>query len=364
MENRINEYKCPCCGAPLIFDAAEQNLHCESCENDFSAETMQQLDEADGAVKAESKYDWENYTPRNFEDDGGIKLSGYSCPSCGAEVTGDDNLGATVCPYCGNSTIIKKQFEGTLRPDYVIPFKVDKKSAVNFFEEACKKAPFLPDEYRDKRKIEEMAGIYVPFWTFDCKCGAVIDYRGERISTWSDRDYIYTKTSYYRMLREGNIEYRNIPVDGSEKIDNTYMESLEPYFYDDAVEFNTAYLSGFIADKYDIAADECIPRANDRIKNSTSEAFDRTVVGYSSVRQTNSSFRFSDSKVRYALLPVWMFNVQYGGINYKYSINGQTGKVAGKFPICKKKRNIYFAKIFGISLAITAVIAALIFYYS
>ena len=153
----IQSYKCPCCGAPLAFNAAKQKLHCKSCGTDFDVDTMKQLDEANENGMTSSKYDWEHYEPRSFEDSETVNLSSYSCPSCGAEITGDDTLGSTVCPYCGNSTIVKGQFEGSLRPDYVIPFKLDKNAAMAEFEQAYKNAPFLPDEFKDKKKIEHPA---------------------------------------------------------------------------------------------------------------------------------------------------------------------------------------------------------------
>ena len=170
----INSYKCPCCGAPLVFSGNE--LRCESCDNTFPVETMQQMTEGMAEAGGESKYDWENYQPRSYEDTSEINLANYNCPSCGAQITGDDTLGSTVCPYCGQSTIVKGQFEGTLRPDYIIPFKVDKKTAMTAFEADFKNAPFLPDEFKSKKKIEEMAGVYVPFWMFDCDCDAYITY--------------------------------------------------------------------------------------------------------------------------------------------------------------------------------------------
>ena len=347
----IQNYKCPCCGDSLVFSGENQTLHCESCENDFELEALQQLSDAEGGVQ-ESKYDWENYEPRQFDDTETENLSGYTCPSCGAEITGDDTLGATVCPYCGNATIVKSQFEGALKPDYVIPFKKDKKAAIAEFEEAYKKAPFLPDEFKDKKRIAEMAGVYVPFWMFDCDCNASITYSAERVSTWSDSNYNYTKTDHYRLFRSGSVGFANIPVDGSQKADDAYMEAVEPFDYNDASNFNPAYLSGYLADKYDVSAEESIDRANERVKNSTEEAFAATTGAYTAVMPTASGINFSNGKIKYALLPVWMLNIKYRDTMYKFAINGQTGKVVGEYPVCKKKRNKFFAKVFGIAFAV------------
>ena len=356
----IQNYKCPCCTAPLAFGAGTETLVCESCGNSFPLETLQQFMEGSEASGGISKYDWGTYTPRSFEAEGELSLAGYSCPSCGAEITGDDTLGSTVCPYCGQATVVKGQFEGGLKPDYVIPFKLDKKSAMAAYEEACKKAPFLPDEFKVKKKIEEMAGVYVPFWMFDCDCDAAVSYNAQRVTAWSDSKYNYTKTDYFRLFRSGTVGFANVPVDGSKKADDAYMEAVEPFDYSEAVEFSPAFLSGFLADKYDVSAEESVERANERVKNSTVAAFADTTGLYTAVVPESERVSFSDGKIRYSLLPVWMLNIKYANVIYKFAINGQTGKVVGEFPVDSGKKWKYFAKIAGIGYAVAAVIAFLL----
>lgn len=352
----INTYKCPCCGAPLVFK--DDELHCESCDNKFPLETLQQLSDDLNNASKDSKYNWDVYEPRSYEDTSDIHLANYSCPSCGAQITGDDTLGSTVCPYCGQSTIVKGQFEGTLKPDFIIPFKIDKKAAIAAFEkEAATKLILLPDEFKDKKKIQEMAGIYVPFWTFDCDCDASIVYNGQRITVWSDANYRYTKTDFYKLYRSGEVGFENIPVNGSKKAEDAYMEALEPYNYEEAVNFSDVYLSGYLADKYDVSVQECVERANERVKNSTVKAFNETTTSFMNVFTENSSVAFDNGKVRYSLLPVWMLNIKYKNQMYKFAINGQTGKVVGEFPIDESKKNKYFLKVAGIAYVVFAAIA-------
>ncbi len=350
----IQNFKCPCCTAPLVF--SNEQLLCQSCGNSFSVEAMQEMTEGMADASGSSKYDWEHYEPRSYEDTSEINLANYSCPSCGASITGDDTLGATVCPYCGQSNIVKGQFEGTLQPDYIIPFKVNKKEAIAAFEADLKNAPFLPDEFKNKKKIEEMAGVYVPFWMFDCDCDAAITYNAERIIHWSDANYNYTKTDFFKLFRAGSISFANIPVDGSKKADDAYMEALEPYNYSDAVNFNGAYLSGYLADKYDVSVDDSIARANERVKNSTISAFKDTTDAYMVVIPENTRVNFTNGKVRYSLLPVWMLNIKYLDKVYKFAVNGQTGKVVGEYPVDKKKQWKYFARIAAIAYAVAAAV--------
>ena len=355
----IKSYKCPCCGAPLKFSEKKQKLSCAQCGNSFDTKTLEQLDEAEQGTSGESKYDWTEYEPREFDAAESEGFASYECPSCGAQITGDKAMGATMCPYCGNATIVEKQFSGSLKPDLVIPFKLDKKAAMAKFEEAAKQAPFLPNEFKDRRRIEKMTGVYVPFWLFGCDCDANIVYDANDVSHWSDRDYEYTKTDYYKIYRSGVIGFENIPVDGSKKAADNYMDALEPFDFSEAVDFNTAYLSGFLADKYDVDAKESVERANKRMKKTTEEEFART-VHHQWVTPIAAVTAFKNTKIRYALIPVWMLNIKYEGAMYKYAINGQTGKTVGEYPICKKKKWKYFFKVFGITLLIIIALYAII----
>lgn len=349
----VKSYQCPCCGAPLIFQG--EKLRCESCGNEFPPETLEEL----GARK-ESRYDWDHYEPRDFTQEEGGSLAGYSCPSCGAAITGDDSLGATVCPYCGNATIVKSRFEGGWRPDYLIPFKVDKQSAIAAFEQDFKTKPFLPDSFRNKKKMEEMTGIYVPFWMFDCDCRAQISYRAEQVTCWSDTDYDYTKTDHFMLLRSGQVGFANLPVDASKKADDAYMEAVEPYDYRDAVTFDPAYLSGYLAERYDVSAEDSVERANQRVKRSTEAAFYETTSGYTSVAPERTDVQFTNGKIRYALLPVWMLHIRYADQMYRFAVNGQTGKVVGQYPVDKKKKWGYFAKVAAICYGAAAAVAWLL----
>lgn len=352
----MENYKCPCCGAPLKFEPKSQKLGCLHCDNVFSLETIQQMTEDEAAASEASKYDWESYTPREFEDVEEFHLVNFVCPSCGAQLSGDNTMGSTVCPYCGNATIVRRQFKGALRPDYIIPFQVTKKEAIGALEKDFKKRPFLPDHFKDQKKIEEMAGVYVPFWMFDCDCNASATFRAQRIRTWSDAKYDYTKINHYRLFRRGRAEFSNVPVDASKKADDTYMQAIEPYRYDDAVEFSPGYLSGFLADRYDVDAKESSVRANERVVNSTIDALYDTAGFYINVIPETSSASISNGKVRYALLPVWMLNIKFEDKMYQFAVNGQTGKVVGEYPVDKGKKWKFFAKVAGVAYAAAAVI--------
>lgn len=298
---------------------------------------MQALAALDEQLKNEPADDmqWESTAGNEWESGETDGLRTYVCKSCGGEIVGDETTGATSCPFCGNPVVMMGQFSGALKPDYVIPFKLDKKAAKEALKKHYQGKRLLPKVFKDANHIDEIKGIYVPFWLFDADANADIRYKATRTSHWSDSDYNYTKTDYYSIWRSGSLGFCGVPVDGSSKIENDLMESIEPFDFSQAVDFQTAYLAGYLADKYDVDAEQSIVRANERIKTSTEQAFQSTVQGYVTVIPEYSGVRLFNTNAKYALYPVWILNTSWNGKQYTFAMNGQTGKLVGDLPLDK-----------------------------
>jgi hypothetical protein len=177
------------------------------------------------------------------------------------------------------------------------------------------------------------------------------------VRSWSDANYYYTETSHYSLLREGEVSFDHVPVDGSSKIENDLMESIEPYDFREAVDFRTAYLSGFLADRYDVPSETCVEEANGRIKRTAENLLYETAMGYTTVRAEHSAVRSHGGRVRYALLPVWLLTTNWNGNTYTFAMNGQTGKFVGNLPVDKKA---YWSWLGGLAVGITAVAFSLL----
>ncbi|PWL49047.1 MAG: hypothetical protein DBY39_01985 [Clostridiales bacterium] len=342
----VLEYQCPCCGATLKFASGTESMQCEYCGNTFDINVARQFTEATEQATAQSNFGWEQYEEGKEDWQGdGTEMFVYTCPSCGGQIMADANTAATRCPYCDNNAILRDRLSGVFRPDYVIPFQVPKEEAKKQLEKFCKGKKLLPKEFWKKNRIEEITGVYVPFWLFGCDSHADMQYRATKVFSWSDHDYEYTRTDHYLLLRAGDMSFDKVPVDGSAKMADNYMEAIEPYDYSAMQEFDTAYLSGYLADKYDQDAEASKPRANQRIENSTQTAFTATTLGYATVLPQSTVVRFDRGCVHYALLPVWMMNTVYQDKTYTFAMNGQTGKFVGELPISRKR---YWAWVGGL----------------
>ena len=341
---------CPACNAEVSFRPGDKEATCPSCGAEFEVEALLAL----AARKAEAKQDamtWDTQAGSEWDEGETDGLRVYGCKTCGGEIVADETTGATHCPYCGNPVVLSGHFAGALKPDLVIPFQVDKRAAIAALNNHYKGKLLLPRVFKDQNHIEEVKGLYVPVWLFDADADADIHYRASRTRSWSDSEYRYTETTYYSVYRCGGIGFENVPVDGSTKMEDALMESIEPYDITGAVPFKSAYLPGYLADKYDVDAQASIARANERIKRSTEEAFRSTVHGYTSVTTVDSAVNLQNGKARYALYPVWILNTDWNGQKFTFGVNGQTGKVAGDLPMDKSK---FWTWLVGVSGAVAA----------
>ena len=353
----LQEYKCPCCGGAIEFNSTVQKMKCPFCETEFEMDALKAYGE-DIKDESTSNFNWETSAGSEWgagETDG---MKHYVCHSCGGEIIGDANMAASACPYCGNPIVLQNQFAGILKPDYVIPFKLNKEAAKEKFEKHLKGKKLLPKAFIADNHLEEIKGIYVPYWLFDTDVDARIRYKATKKSTWEDSKYKYERTDFFSVLRTGAIGFDKVPVDGSTKMDDTLMESLEPFKFNDATTFNTGYLAGYMTDKYDVDAETSVSRANERVRVATERAFRETVEGYDSVETENSTLNLKNGFAKYALYPVWILNTTWNGQKFVFAMNGQTGKFVGNLP-CDKS---LMWKNFFATTGITFVIAFLVMF--
>ena len=328
-------------------------MKCPYCDTEFELETLAAYDEELKGDKADD-INWqtpnETWAEQEYGTEG-MKL--YVCESCGGEVVAEETTAAMRCPWCDNPIVMKGNVAGSLRPDYVLPFKLDKEEAKKKLKSHLSGKRFLPAVFKDENHIDEIKGIYVPFWLFDADASANIRYRGTKSRSWISGKYRCTETSYYSLTRGGTLGFDNVPVDGSQKMADDLMESLEPFDCSELVDFQTAYLSGYLADKYDVTADSSKERANTRVKKSVEEAFASTVEGYAGVTTEASSVKIDNGSAKYALLPVWILNTTWNGTKYLFAMNGQTGKFVGNLPLDKAAKRKFFWTRFAVSTGIS-----------
>ena len=358
MASQVTNYQCPSCSGPLHFDGATGRLECDYCRSSYEVAEIEALyaeKDAKSAAAKKAEEDTSEWDTSELQSDWGSDAAGmkiYSCPSCGAELICDATTAATSCPYCRNVSIVPGQFADELKPDYVIPFKLSKQDAVNALKKHYGKKPLLPKAFSDANHIAEVKGVYVPFWMFDGVAAGSVTFEATRSHSHRSKGYEITETDHFDVQRSGELAFENVPVDASSKMLDDYMDSIEPFDYSELKPFSTAYLPGFLADKYDVSAEDSFERADERCEGSFEAAMAKTVTGYNSCTTKEADIRLRRGKVHYALLPVWVLNTNWEGKDFLFIMNGQTGKLVGALPVSFKRAAALF-------LAISAVLIAL-----
>jgi len=329
----VVQYKCPNCGADLEFQAATQDFGCRYCDSAFSSAQLKEIypqkENHRLDIQEPAKTNEELAQEAMFAEYNAL----YNCPSCGAAVVTDANTSATKCVYCNSPVILTGRLSGEYKPAKLIPFKVTKQEAESKLRDYCKKKWFLPSKFRGSASLTEMTAIYVPYWIVNCLTGGSITANCKRLRTWTTGNYRYTETKEYIAVRDGDMRFEGIPHDASTRADDVLMESIEPFNYVDTTDFKMSYLSGYIAEKYDVTKEQAAPRVKERAVTGAVDVMKSTIVGYNTVTVVQNSVTVLNDKWEHYLLPVWFLTYKYNGVNYYFAVNGQTGKFAGNLPI-------------------------------
>lgn len=315
----IVDNKCPSCRANLDYDAKKKNWNCEYCHSTYHIESLKKL-------KHNIKH----------------SINELVCPNCNAKLLVYENIIATKCVYCRNNVIVNKTNDKFSMPDKIIPFSINKEMAKEKFCSILDRKKLLPDDFSLEKNIEDIQGVYVPFWLFSNKYKVNIRYTGD---------------NYHTEKKKAHILFKFIPFDANKHLDNKITKALEPFNYNEITAFDTSYLSGFMAQKYDVSFEVGIEDVASRCKKSIYNIFtDTSSKNYISDVSMINELLVSQDK-HYALFPVWFLNINYNNQFYLIAINGQTGKIAGKLPIDTRK----YRKLTMISMILSIVVLSFIF---
>ena len=357
----VVHYKCPNCGADMAFDTQSGMLRCGSCGRTDHIEEMAgkhssggdasyDMDDEDRKA-AESSFEYD-YSDTSGSDETsrhstfhGNEANEYHCNNCGAVLITDTQTTATTCSFCGAGVVLSDRLSGSLAPGLVIPFTISKEQAQEAFKKWCKKGLLTPSDFMTADRIKNITGLYVPFWLYDMNGRGEVDATCTRVRTYTMGDWIYTETKWYHVYRKVDLNYSRIPCDSSKKMEDSMMDKMEPYNYQNLKQFEMPYLAGYIAEKYDFDEEQMLPRIKERVSKYVNQYIRSTINGYTTVNINREDINIKKRKAEYTLMPVWMVCYDYRQAEHIFMMNGQTGKIVGKPPLSKAKMLAWFTGI-------------------
>lgn len=317
-------YKCPNCGGALKYDPVSKKMICEYCISYFEPEEVSVKTETGKDVQEEIAVGSEAAQLNDLDDDY-MECNIYSCTSCGGELMVNGLETSTFCAYCGQPTIVFNRVSKELKPKYILPFSVTKDQAIKLIRDKLNSGFFVPDEIKNF-ETERIKGIYIPYWLCD------MDYSDKQSLKGTVGSGKNAKTRYF--YRAARTSFKNMTLDASFRLSDETSQRLEPYDMHDLEEFNTGYMSGYYADRYDVNQEDIKKVALIRGKQLFDAEVKRT-VNASSVQIVDNKPLIQIKELKYVLLPAWFLTFRYENEAYTFLVNGQTGKVVGGVPFYK-----------------------------
>ncbi len=346
VEVETEKFICKNCGSTIKFDINKQKFECSSCKAEYTIETLS--DEV-------KEYSFDDYFERERQS---IAFEGnavVTCQNCGLEITFDEHQVATVCPMCSSTQIATAKQKAGIPPEGIIPFKIDKKDAQEKFRVWIRKRWFAPNDLKKSYGEGLLAGMYLPFWTYDTD--AISFYTGEGGIDRVVKDKEgkeKTVTDWYHVSGVVQKSFDDIQICASEKEKD--IAGILPYnTTTNTMPFSQSYLSGYYTEIYKIKADSGFEEAKRIIDSDMKSLSERDILrSYNRARSIRVNTKYNDVTYKHVLLPLWSAAFGYKGKTYRYMINGETGKVSGKRPYS-------VPKILAAVLAVIAIIMTIVF---
>ncbi len=308
---------CQNCGGSLVYSPEISKLICKMCGSTYRP------DDVEAYGKDSRVYDCRIFT----------------CDHCGGEIVINGTEASTICIYCGNPNVVFKRVSQERRPDGIIPFNITKDRARDILTGKLRSGYFIPSEIR-KAMIRDIIGVYIPYWVVDCDFNDAVLFQS--VADNGKHTDVEFHGSYINCFVKG------LAVDGSKRLNDNVCNKLEPFFYEDAKDFNEDYLNGFYSDTTDMTPSDLREAVLGRCDAMYREDKIREIPGKEKkVLRSQPSVNIHEGAV-YIMFPAWFCSFDYKGQHHTFLINGQTGKVVGAVPFDKRK-----AVALGVTLFLT-----------
>ena len=325
MVEGVRQFPCTECGAKVEFAPGTDALQCPYCGNQTEISTSKEAIEEQDYVEAAAADLGEGAETE--------EVSSVRCESCAALVEPSASAEAFPCPYCGSSIVAT--------PD------------------ALKKLASL-----DGR----LQGLYAPYWTYDSDTvSRYTGQRGDNYTVTRTRTVTRDGKSVTETYQDTEIRWRpargtvsrnfdDMLVVGSASLPRDLPEALEPWDLGNLVGYADHYLSGFLAERYQVDVRKGWVRAQERMEVVIRRDVERDIGGdHQRIHELDTDHR--DITFKHILLPMWVCSYRYREKIYRFLVNARTGEVQGQRPWS-------WIKILATAITAAAVIYMLYTYFN
>jgi hypothetical protein len=267
------------------------------------------------------------------------------CSACGSTVTFAPPDIAGACPFCAAKMVAEpKTADPLLAPESVLPFKVTHRQAADSIQAWLASRWFAPNALIQLARQERASGIYLPFWTYDAY--TVSHYSGERGEYyWETETYTETdnrgnqvrrtrqvrRTHWYPVSGSVSRWFDDLLVTATRSLPLGRLQALEPWDLPELKPFQSAYLAGYKAQRYQVELREGFEQAKE-IMVGLIAADVRQDIGGDEQRIDQLATAYSAITFKHLFLPIWVGAYRFSGKLYQVLVNARTAEVQGDRP--------------------------------
>ncbi len=346
---RVISVDCGNCGSQMTYEAASRTLKCSHCGHSQALPAESDMVVERSFSEAMSLED----RPTGF----GIATKVFHCDGCGSETAVELNSPSIECPFCGSKNVNEEAHESrVIQPSGIMGFKIERNAALLKFKEWIGKGWFHPNDLKKLAKLDKLAGIYLPFWTYDTNTSS---------SWWAEAGYYYYVTESYtdsqgkshtRQVRRtrwvpasGYYEhfFDDVLVVGSNGVTQNMVEKIFPYELNEVINYDSKFLLGWKSEVYQKDVKEGFAIADGIMDRFIHSQIVSRIPG-DTYRNLSINTRKSNVTFKHVLLPLWLSGYRYGKKVFQFLVNGQTGKAGGSKPLSFWK--IAFAVLLALAI--------------
>ncbi len=332
----LDKHSCAACGAQAEWNPAKQLLVCPFC----GSETPFAINAQTGAIE---ELDLARALRELPDEDRGWQASKRTvqCQSCKAVSVFDPERVGQNCDFCGSPSLLDYQeIKAPIRPQSLLPFIVSESQVREQIRKWYASKWLAPGKLKSRALVDRVHGVYIPYWTFDAHV----------VCPWNaDAGHYYYTTENYRD-NKGHMRTRQVrhvrwvpasgevrhffddePVPGTRGVSQALLAGVQPFPTQDLKPYDTAYLSGFVIEHYQVVLFEAAKRSQDAMTEKLRSMCAAEVPG-DTQRNLQIHPVFSGQTFKHILVPVWLLTYDFGAKPYQVVVNGVTGRMAGDYP--------------------------------
>jgi len=332
----LDKFPCAACGAQAEWNPSKQLLVCPFC----GTSAPFNIDAATGAIE---ELDLVRALRELPDDKRGWQAEKRTvqCQSCKAVSVFDPQRVGQNCDFCGSPALIDyNEIKAPIRPQSLLPFKVTEGQVREQIRRWYASKWLAPNKLKSRALVDRVHGVYIPYWTFDAH--AVCPWRADA------GHYYYTSETYRdnkgrrqtRRVRHTRWEpasgevrhfFDDEPIPGTQGVSQALLQQVQPFPTQELVPYDTAYLSGFVVEHYQVVLVDAAQRSQ--------QAMTGQLRGMSAAQVPGDTYRnlqihpsFSGQTFKHILVPIWLLTYDFKAKPYQVVVNGYTGQMAGDYP--------------------------------